>query len=309
MRYQLSARVESDSILPGPLDLHDGPILVRLIGEPGGPITQIIVSKVVTDYSDHLPGIDPSPPVPTIHLSGHPADQELIELLQHFEAIGAFWLGIQRIHWNRAERQWIAESPEEQQALDIYSFGQEFEYPPTETPVFPPVAEELLRFRDRFRHLLLPMSFMREGLNEYRTHRYINAFYNFYFFLEDLYGEGNTKNRLVLRAFQSSQELTWAITEARSALEQPNLLQHVDELREFLKQERCSDDANGLLELLVKVRGNLHHFSQRSSKLKGHPLNHTTFRPVAYLALGTCMNCATRALTRAVRSASRASGA
>lgn len=304
MRYQLTAKVQADNVLSAPLDLTDGPVRVHLAGAPGGPVTEIAASKVVHDYAAYLPHIDSSTSPPSVRLAAHPADQELLQLLQYFEALGSFWLGFRRIDWATLARQWIPETPEEDAQIDITGFSQSLEYPLLPRPVIPEVATELLLARHAMRHLVLPMSFYREGVNDYRSHRYINAVFNFYFFLEDLYGDGNTKNHLVLRSFASSHELRDAVAKGRRDIIGDDPAEQLPGLLEFLRQEHCDDDIDGLLKMTVRVRGNLHHFSQRSTKLKGHPLNHGIFRPVAYFLYCVCTNCAVERLLAGARDAS-----
>lgn len=302
MRYQLSAAVESDCALPGNLELIDGATKVELIGTSGGPITSIRASQAVADYQQHLPSFDKTTSPPTIRFHAPPVEEGLLEILWHFESIGAFWLGIQRIHWEVAEREWVPESDAERGQLGFFAMsGGQVVYQPARTPVIPPLAQELLRFRTRFTDLVLPMSFFREGMNEYRTHRYISAFFNFYFFLEDVYGQGNTKNPLILKAFTSSDELKWAVAKARTDLRAfPDQEQGLQFLCQRMNRS-CPDTPDKWLDLIVSMRGHLHHFSSRKSTLKGHPLNHAVFRSIAYLLFGTCMNCATKLLPRAGR--------
>lgn len=286
--------------MPGNLELIGGARKVELIGTAGGPITSIRASQAVQDYEQQLPSFDSTTIPSTIRFHAPPVEEELLEILWHFESIGAFWLGIQRIHWEVAEREWVPESDTERGQLGLFSkSGGQTVYQPVGTPVIPPLAQELLRFRARFSDLVLPMSFFREGMNEYRTHRYISAFFNFYFFLEDIYGQGNTKNRLILKAFTSSDELKWAVMKARTDL---RALPDQEQGLLFLCQRmsrQCPDTPEEWLDLIVSMRGHLHHFSSRKSTLKGHPLNHAVFRSVAYLLLGTSMNCATKLLPRA----------
>jgi hypothetical protein len=294
--------VESDCELPGPLQLLDENTRVELLGAVGGPITAIRVSQSVPDYRLHLPAFDKTTTPPTIRFNAPPVEEELLEILWHFESIGAFWLGIQRIHWEVAQREWIPESDDERGQLGFFSMsGGQVIYQPARTPIIPPLAEELLRFRARFTDLVLPMSFFREGMNDYRRHRYINAFVNFYFFIEDLYGQGNTKNRLILRAFASSDELKWAVNKSRADLKGYPDQEHGFQFLCERMNRTLGEGPDDLLDLIVSVRGNLHHFSGRKSTLKGHPLNHAMFRSIAFLLLGTCMNCATKVLPRAGR--------
>lgn len=121
-------------------------------------------------------------------------------------------------------------------------------------------------------------------MNEYAARRFINAFYNFYFILEDLYGSGKTKNYDILKVLRSSDEfkesLNWIFKT------QLNDDRHKTNLYNFCNEEGITYNINGLIELLVKVRGNLHHYSSRSTKHIGTPFNQDDFESIAFMTMG-----------------------
>ncbi len=310
MQFQLTAAVISDNTLIGPFGCKDGDLVCEFLGDPGQPISEIVVRKKVRDYRALLPSIDTNGQLPHVRVPANPVSDELIAVLQHFESIGSFWCGIERIAWHDCESTWVPETAAEGEELSLLSFGAlRRVYPPLRDTVLPGLVEEIIRFRGSFKRLVLPFSFYREGMNEYRQHRYINAFYNFYFFLEDLYGEGHTKNRKVLQSFLGSEELATAVRTALEKFAQPEMAEQNAGLAFHLENENCDRTVEGALRLLVNVRGTLHHFSQHSSKFKGHPLNHEAFRSVAFLTMATAIACATVVITRRHQSARDARGA
>jgi hypothetical protein len=70
---------------------------------------------------------------------------------------------------------------------------------------------------------------------------------------------------------------------------EPSSKKHLDKLKEFLAMEKLNFDKEGIISLIVQVRGNLHHFSQRSSKKKGTPFNQKDFETMAYLLMSICL--------------------
>jgi hypothetical protein len=53
--------------------------------------------------------------------------------------------------------------------------------------------------------------------------------------------------------------------------------------------ENLNFDEEGIISLIVQVRGNLHHYSQKSSKKKGTPFNQRDFETMAYLLMTICL--------------------
>ncbi len=97
------------------------------------------------------------------------------------------------------------------------------------------------------------ITFYSRGSNDASARRYIEAFYNLYFFLEYLYGKGKSSKHKALEAFMSSKELTSAINKTIS-----NGL--VDQIvsESFLSKINTSSLEDILLHL-IKTRGSLHH--------------------------------------------------
>jgi hypothetical protein len=298
MYFSASAAAESDYTLPGSFGAKVAGRIVELHGEPGKTVTKVVAKARITDYEDHLPRIDASTRPTTISFPRPPETTDLIELLQFIESVGSFWFGIRKIHWNAAEYRWEPESAEEKAKVEVFSFSSKRDYPKRTEVLLPQALPELLEDRARLGSLVLPLAFYREGLNDYTSHRYINAYFNYYFFIEDLFGEGHSKNVKVLHAFKRSAELRWAVEKTANDIQTQNMPDHIAALEAFLKREGLSWNTDGLLALLVQTRGTLHHFSQKSTKLKGHPLNQETFRSMAFLAFAICLNVITRRIPR-----------
>ena len=298
MYFSASAAAESDHILPGPFGVKVAGRIIELHGEPGKTVTKVVAKARISDYEAVLPRVDASTQPTTISFPTPPETSDLIELLQFIESIGSFWFGIRRIQWNEAEYRWEPESAEEKAKIEVFSFSSRREYPKRTQVLLPQALPEILEDRERLGSLVLPLAFYREGLNDYTGHRYINAYFNYYFFIEDLFGEGHSKNVKVLHAFKRSAELRWAVEKTANDIRTQNMPDHVAALESFLGREGLAWSTEGLLTLLVQTRGKLHHFSQKSTKLKGHPLNHETFRSIAFFAFAICLNLITKRIPR-----------
>jgi len=137
--------------------------------------------------------------------------------------------------------------------------------------------------------------FERDGMNEFHSLRYIQAYYNFYFVLEDLYGEGKTQNKDVEQKFKSNQVLRSIIQDVLDNVIKRNV-NHLQNIQNFLREENKSFDIDGIIELIVRVRGNLHHYSGKSTKRKGTPLNQGDFESMAYLLMGISVKSINQAM-------------
>ena len=60
--------------------------------------------------------------------------------------------------------------------------------------------------------------------------------------------------------------------------------EHIPAIESFFIQVRCPMTAAGLPRFLFRMRGNLHHYSRRSSQ-HANPLKQATFEPIALLAM------------------------
>lgn len=299
MRFRVSAKVEAHGVSREPFQLLVGDLRVGITVGDKSAVTGIWVDLPVADYEKWMPSLTPGDGTASnphqIAFNEPPAAERLMSILQYLESLGSFWLGIHRIDWQGAKREWIAESEAEKGRIPVSSVSSRLAYERRPIPFNLGIVQQLLEAEDAKRWLVIPMSFLREGQNDYAAHRYVNAFYNFYFFLEDLFGHGKTKNRRVLEMFRSSEELKAATVKA---YQHSSADRHKRESLERLMAKVGGDTtADGLLEFLVMMRGELHHFSRKSSRPKGHPFNQYEFQPLAFFVLAICLNVVPHLIT------------
>jgi hypothetical protein len=286
VRYQLAALADTDATPGAHFRVPAEPYAVAVELDDAGRANKFVVSRAVEDYAAFLPRLSIGDDgKPSFSFPPHAFQTELVGVLQYLESLGAFWFGVTRIHWEEAEERWIPETDAEERELNVYAHSSKLNYPPRRALLDPLHMARLLANREAFLEMVVPLSFYREGMNDFRTHRYVNAFINFYFFIEGLFSEGKTKNRQVVEAFLRSDTLKGATGAAIKRMNRPENSAHRVSLDEFLREEGCEDSIEGVLKLLVQVRGNLHHFSVASTKRKGHPLNQADFRSMAYIVL------------------------
>jgi len=208
---------------------------------------------------------------------------EITELLQYLEANLSFLGNLKKIYWEEPKLTFIPENDEDRINVNVMSFAVHNKYPDVEKILTIDAFRNIVSDKKKYEFLTIVESFFREGLREFISFRYINAFYNFYFIIEDLYGKGKTKNYEIEEEFKKNETfrefVEWMITSWISG-------RHKINIEKFLLEEHKSYNVDGLIELIVKVRGNLHHFSSKSSKHKGTPLNNKDFKSMAFLLLG-----------------------
>jgi hypothetical protein len=293
--------MESDCVASQGLELSIGDLNIGVSLGDGHTVSSIRLDLPVPDFDRWLPSLTPGAGTTgnphRIAFEDPPQAERLLNTLQYLESLGSFWLGIKRIHWNDAKWEWVPESDSERGRLAVFSVSRSQSYERRAVPFRPQILRQLLEAETDKSWLTIPMSFLREGHNDYEAHRYVNAFYNFYFFLEDLFGHGKTKNRHILEAFRSSADLKLGVAKAYSQCsDYPGKQEAIDSLIEAVGGATTPD---GLLEFLVGMRGELHHFSRRSSRPKGHPLNQHEFQPLGFFVMSICLNVLPKLITGA----------
>lgn len=291
MRMMLRAAADGKAAVPYPVTVVSEGFAVSLYGGDDGMIDRIEVSRSVAETE--LPSFTPTPGgevAAEIQLPSSETEGELISLLQFIESLGAFWLGIRKIDWEEAERKWIPESHEERSRTTVLGHKIRSSFPETPQLFRPRILHDLIQSRERLAYLVIPMAFMREGINEYRRFRFVSAFYQFYFYLEDLYGQGKWRSKAVKDNFLASPQVVEAAEAAVEFFEAEGRKRDRIDLLRLLDEHGLDFTASGLVELIVEMRGNLHHFSQKSSRTHGHPLNQPDFKALALLLLNMCLS-------------------
>jgi hypothetical protein len=135
-------------------------------------------------------------------------------------------------------------------------------------------------------------AFWREGMVYFDNFQCVQAFYQFYFVIEDFFIAGKTSSKSsVMKIFQKSKELLDIAKDAiTSTLNLPN---HKIKLEKHLREYNCQFTSLGLLEMLYEARNNLHHFHSKSSRKQGTPFNQSEFETIAFAT----MYIATAAIT------------
>ncbi len=118
------------------------------------------------------------------------------------------------------------------------------------------------------------------GENDWVAGKFINAFFNYYFVLEGLYGNRKTNNKHVEAEMLKSARLLAQIENFNNG---QHPVQHLGQLATMLHVTTIPT-AQELVGLLVSTRGMLHHFQNNPNREQGSPLIHDKYEGIAYLA-------------------------
>ncbi len=286
MKLEFKCKVESktligNSILKTTIEDKD----FTLIPDGKGLLKEIIIGIKLAKPNGIIPKISPSN-TPGIKFdlnlnTSNKVRKEMRELLQYLESDLSFYANLKKIYWEDPDLTIIPESEEDKKNANVLSFAlAEKEYPDPKKLLTIDTFREIVSNKKKYEFLTIVKSFFREGEREFHSFRYVNAFYNYYFIIEDLYGKGKTRNYAVANELRKNQTfrgfIDWLIKSGIKG-------RHKTNIEKFLLEEHKSYDIDGLIELIVKVRGNLHHFSSRSPKRKGTPFNQRDFESMARL--------------------------
>ena len=214
----------------------------------------------------------------------HKLHEELLADIQALESGLSCQCPVSRIRWHSAKMQFIPETAEEREQIKVNDFHI---VPGVDQP------EEMSDFdsqkflagvhiADRCRDLVGPLSFLREGKNCLKEFRNIQAFFNFYFVLEGLYGDGQYEQKKIKPKFLHSKVLSSAIElEIRRGFPRPFQGSNQN-IETMLQRMNKPATVEGLVHLLVCTRGDLHHFLNPKRRA-GTPLTDDQYECLARL--------------------------
>jgi len=275
--FKISGQIKVDVVRPISVRgwtfefLHERGILSHLtvIVPANGP------NDLPTITSTPAPGIKADIKVPA------PAFAFVRQEVRSIEALLSVF-GVHEIDVNRFKTTWIPESEEEKKMIPLNDFSTDVAEADTETML--PMPFDLLARcvigADETTAIEMPLAFFRKGIVSFYEGRFIEAIYDFYFFFESMFGEGQFKKRGVEEAFKKSRPLTEAIEEVM-ANPASTVTHRKAELQRFLKKY-AGMSVEGIIAHIVELRGFLHH---HTVKRKGiwHPLDHNRYESEAHL--------------------------
>lgn len=214
---------------------------------------------------------------------------KLINELQTVESILGVLGNIKRIYWEKATCEFYPETEGEFNRINImpaFFFAHEM---PVDDPVLVEIADlaPYLKHIDTLKTFAVPMSYYREAKAEYANRRYINSFFNSYFIIEGLFGNGKWRKDAVVKELTRSPIFSGFVQEfLDETVKNDNPAEGMtkDQLTNDLKTLNQPYSVEGLVRLIVETRGRLHHFSIASTQAQGTPFNHLDYKRMALIS-------------------------
>ena len=254
-------------------------------------LTQVRIISDVDDpekYSYHRSEVAPNGTFTVTQNYEPHIYQKLIQELQTVESLLGILGNIKRIIWNKAVFEYYPETEEEFKRINIlpaFFFLHELTTDDAADVSIATITPYLRRMGD-LNKLAAPMSFFKESKNEYSSGRYITSFFNSYFIIEGLFGNGQWRKRDIVRELTSSPVFSGFVQSFLDSVEKiknPAEGMTKDQTTEELKKFNQPFTVEGLVKIIVETRGKLHHFSISSTQPQGTPLNHFDYKRIALI--------------------------
>lgn len=261
--------------------------------DENGVVTHLNASAAVPDKS-MWPRITPDPkPGVKAHIQlTSPYFPVLKRDVQAAAGVLALF-GVDEISTEDAEEFWEPDSPEEKEALALFSFKRSRESkPPTEWPRLPfDLAARCLLIAGRAADFEAALNFFRKGRLDVKAEQYIDAVLDFLFMVETTYANGKFKTAQVEAEYLASTELCGLIADA---LGEPSLRANVrghGRIEESFRRTYLDKTPEEIIPHLVELRGELHHHTSRKSGI-WHPADHIRFGADAFFLQQLCIGIA-----------------
>jgi hypothetical protein len=289
MRFRVTCNVDSATFVDGEYQVSPGDLIYTLTPDGEGRLVRISITALVSDVERFRSQIIENPNLGVKAHYVYNFDQELLDRIiaefQRLESHICFSFRLDGINWQNPKIETICDTDEERKIAKI--FALEVSRSPRENPVSVSAQEmaKLIVESRKYDSLTVPMAFYREGMNDYRSRRYIVAFFNFYFIVEGLFGRAKTKKWQIEQQFKSSVGLRWAVDGSIAALRDADPRIYSRVVDEVVHAGRTMT-TDGMIEHLVRTRGRLHHFTHNPARLEGTPFTNPGFEAVTEIARG-----------------------
>ncbi|HRI03293.1 MAG TPA: hypothetical protein PLL77_06085 [Pyrinomonadaceae bacterium] len=248
------------------------------------------LSVTVEDFPDqYLPTITPlrdQLAQAEIKIPPDPFRDDIIGEVRSIEGGLCLW-GLDEIDIDSMQIEWIPDTPEDTAKLQLTAFTacERSRSERTRGPAPLDLYVRTILIRDKLADIETPLNFYRRGRLDLGERRYIDAIYDFYFVLENLFANGKFKSSQVIAEFCKSEELTVAFDYLKAAEDHREHFpaESMDEYKERFLHKTNPEIA----KYLVETRGFLHHHTARKSGT-WHPARQREYRLDAIIFANVC---------------------
>lgn len=182
--------------------------------------------------------------------------------LRALQGLLAFF-GLHNIELERPMVEWLPESEEERKLLHIYKYQEELKGL-TNDEIMPLSFDVIARAviaSDAATDIEVPLNFFRRGMLDVYTGNYIEAIYDFYFVLENQFGNGKFKTAAVSDEFLKSEQLISCVQ--RSLSDPGKVITNQVSINEQFRKVYGKANVEESIRNFVKLRGYLHHHTSK----------------------------------------------
>lgn len=246
------------------------------------------LGKLITEISKvHFPEKEPlkfgENGTPNITIPVDPAFSILSKELYALRGALFLW-GVTDIDIDGAEHKWEPETKEEERFQNILGFKTKREAKSSNITLPMDMLVRMTVSRDRLIEYEIPCEFYRRGYRDLDQGQYIEAIYDFYFFIEYMWGDGQFKKAAIINALIKS-DLTKFITAAIKETSPKILTNKYD--YDIFQSRYLKSDMKKIITHIVDTRGYLHHQSIRR-KSNWNPSKTIEFRVDAEFLGAVC---------------------
>jgi hypothetical protein len=163
--------------------------------------------------------------------------------------------------------------------LDVSTFTIKEHALKINTPISPSWFAQTIRDAPKYRDLQIDIAFWREAMNAFEDGKHLHAIHGFWAVIEDLFADGHTGKKQVLRTFKESARFRRTLTSALISFSKAG--ENLTQVKELFATRGHEYTIEGAMGFLYDIRGHLFHFSSRQAATKATPFNQRTFRPLA----------------------------
>ena len=290
MKYGLECPVTSRLTLPGEHTVSDNEQTMTFTPNASGVLAQIKVIAPVPNPASFktYKVIDTEHKKFSVHVDHDDAlHTRLMSFIQSVESILGFYFDLSDIHWNQVEAFVEPESDEEAKQLEVLRWFMTQSIGGARREITLEQLDLAVVTAKRTADLTTTLAFHREGSKDMRDLCYISAFFNFYFVLEGLFGNGKTKNDAVRAEFKRSSRLVAAIQGMIDKGLPPSYGEDEGILERLRRMNKpCTPDS--IIDLLVSTRGDVHHNVGNPKRPGGSPLIVAQFQTFSMFCMNLC---------------------
>jgi len=291
MKFSMECKVDSKTFIGNVMNVVEGNKEYILTPDKDGMLTSVKIITKVDNPERFYSKIEEGNGKVAMKITVE-ADETIFNDLksdfQYIESTLSFGGNLRRIYYEEPKQEWIPEIEEERSKLEVLATSFSRKYPDVPRQLTKEAFEQIVRGKSKFDCLTTLKSFYREGDYFFKQFQYVNAFYNFYFIIEDLFGGGATKNKQIEQNFKSSVELKETVEWVMNTQINPHE-KHSKNIANFLKEVNADATTEGIVKLLVRMRGRVHHYTSKSSLKQATPLTERDFESMDFLAMGIAL--------------------